>query len=255
MDLVATYDRIQREFTEANGAFDPVAVADAARWFHFEPPPGVGVWPVEYVKLGLPRGCTRLVVLMLEDAPAVAAAGAACAREVMRAMRGVGCFNVSRGAYHVTVFFLSLPTDPVEDPTVGADAREAGRGGKGKGKESRGAIGFHPDHDAEEAAVHDALRGAVDVAPKSIGDASINRDADGSETVANGSASASKSHRENGSFGEITLEVDRVAMAKSGALLLLFRDPDGALDRAAARCGARSRERPRSRRPSRTARS
>ena len=117
VDLVATYDRIQREFTEANGAFDPVAVADAARWFHFEPPPGVGVWPVEYTKLGLPAGCTRLVVLMLEDAPAVAAAGAACAREVMRAMRGVGCFNVSRGAYHVTVFFLSLPTDPVEDPT------------------------------------------------------------------------------------------------------------------------------------------
>jgi len=240
VDLVATYDRIQREFTEANGAFDPVAVADAARWFHFEPPPGVGVWPMEYVKLGLPRGCTRLVVLMLEDAPAVAAAGAACAREVMRAMRGVGCFNVSRGAYHVTVFFLSLPTDPVEDPTVGADAREAGRGGKGKGKESRGAIGFHPDHDAEEAAVHDALRGAVDVAPKSIGDASINRD--GSTRDAddasnrngsrdNGSASASKSHREN-AIGEITLEVDRVAMAKSGALLLLFRDPDGALDRA-----------------------
>ena len=147
---------IQREFTEANGAFDPVAVADAARWFHFEPPPGVGVWPVEYTKLGLPAGCTRLVVLMLEDAPAVAAAGAACAREVMRAMRGVGCFNVSRGAYHVTVFFLSLPTDPVEDPT--------GENGK---KSRGGAVGFHPDHDAEEAAVHDALRGAVDVAPAS----------------------------------------------------------------------------------------
>ena len=214
VDLVATYDRIQREFTEANGAFDPVAVADAARWFHFEPPPGVGVWPVEYTKLGLPAGCTRLVVLMLEDAPAVAAAGAACAREVMRAMRGVGCFNVSRGAYHVTVFFLSLPTDPVEDPT--------GENGK---KSRGGAVGFHPDHDAEEAAVHDALRGAVDVAPAS--DAS-NRNGSRDNGV---NGAGSKSHRED-AIGEVTLEVDRVAMAKSGALLLLFRDPDGTLDRA-----------------------
>ena len=215
VDLVATYDRIQREFTEANGAFDPAAVADAARWFHFEPPPGVGVWPVEYTKLGLPAGCTRLVVLMLEDAPAVAAAGAACAREVMRAMRGVGCFNVSRGAYHVTVFFLSLPTDPVEDPTGGEN-----------GKKSRGgAVGFHPDHDAEEAAVHDALRGAVDVAPD--GDAS-NRNGSRDNGV---NGAGSKSHRED-AVGEVTLEVDRVAMAKSGALLLLFRDPDGTLDRA-----------------------
>ena len=31
---------------------------------------------------------------------------------------GVGCFNVPRSAYHVTVFFLSLPTDPVADPTA-----------------------------------------------------------------------------------------------------------------------------------------
>ena len=93
---------------------------DASRWFHFEPHPGVGVWPVPYTKLNLPNDCTRLVVLMLEDAPAVAAAGAACAREVMRAMgaAGVGCFNVPRSAYHVTVFFLSLPTDPVADPTA-----------------------------------------------------------------------------------------------------------------------------------------
>ena len=120
MDLVAKYDTIQREFTERRGAFDVDAVKDASRWFHFEPHPGVGVWPVPYTKLNLPNECTRLVVLMLEDAPAVAAAGAACAREVMRAMgaAGVGCFNVPRSAYHVTVFFLSLPTDPVADPTT-----------------------------------------------------------------------------------------------------------------------------------------
>ena len=75
MDLVAKYDTIQREFTERRGAFDVDAVKDASRWFHFEPHPGVGVWPVPYTKLNLPNDCTRLVVLMLEDAPAVAAAG------------------------------------------------------------------------------------------------------------------------------------------------------------------------------------
>ena len=36
--------------------------------------------------------------------------------------------------------------------------------------------------------------------------------------------------REN-AIGDVTLEVDRVAMAKSGSLLLLFRDPHGTLDR------------------------
>ena len=96
--------------------------------------------------------------------------------------------------------------------------------------------------------MHDALRGAVDVAPD--GDAS-NRNGSRDNGV---NGAGSKSHRED-AVGEVTLEVDRVAMAKSGALLLLFRDPDGTLDRARARCGARSPGRPRSRPPSRTARS
>ena len=68
-----------------------------------------------YTQMTLPKDCTRLIVLMLDDAPAVAAAAARVAREVMGALGsgGVGCFNVARNSYHVTVFFLSLPTDPV----------------------------------------------------------------------------------------------------------------------------------------------
>jgi hypothetical protein len=30
----------------------------------------VGVWPLPYTQMGLPKDCTRLVVLMLDDAPA-----------------------------------------------------------------------------------------------------------------------------------------------------------------------------------------
>lgn len=219
MDLVAKYDTIQREFTERRGAFDVDAVKDASRWFHFEPHPGVGVWPVPYTKLNLPNDCTRLVVLMLEDAPAVAAAGAACAREVMRAMgsAGVGCFNVPRSAYHVTVFFLSLPTDPVADPTT-VDGKSIGR--------------FVPDHAAEDAAVNDALRGEVDV---NGGGTPVHIPRGNNGSGSNGSVGHEGSKgggriREN-AIGDVTLEVDRVAMAKSGSLLLLFRDPDGTLDR------------------------
>ena len=56
VDLVATYDRIQREFTEANGAFDPVAVADAARWFHSSPRPASASGPWNTPSSGFPRG-------------------------------------------------------------------------------------------------------------------------------------------------------------------------------------------------------
>jgi hypothetical protein len=144
---------------------------------------------------------------MLEDAPAVAAAGAACAREVMRAMgaAGVGCFNVPRSAYHVTVFFLSLPTDPVADPTT--------VGGKSIG-------GFVPDHAAEDAAVNDALRGEVDV-NDGVTPVHIPRGNNGSGSNGSVGHEGSKGGgrvREN-AIGDVTLEVDRVAMAKSGSLL------------------------------------
>ena len=79
-DLVAVYDAMERSF--AARAFDATAVAEVKRWFHFEEPPGVGVWPIPYTKMDLPRDCTRLVVFMLEDAPAVAAAAARASREV-----------------------------------------------------------------------------------------------------------------------------------------------------------------------------
>ena len=87
---------MQTDFERETRGFAMAEVDDAKRWFHFENPPGVGVWPLPYTQLGLPKDCTRLVVLSLVDAPAVAAAGAACAREMVKLLGpcGAACFTV-----------------------------------------------------------------------------------------------------------------------------------------------------------------
>uniref|UniRef100_A0A7S0X2G1 Uncharacterized protein n=1 Tax=Mantoniella antarctica TaxID=81844 RepID=A0A7S0X2G1_9CHLO len=173
------------------------AVEDIRRWFHFEEPPGVGVWPVPYTQQGLQKDCTRLVVFMLDEAPAVAAAAARVSREVMSALGGAGmpCFTVARSSYHVTVFFLSLPTDPVSDPQTSqskslspalVESPSLALSSK-KGKQSA----FSPDHAREERSIDDACRGLA--------------------------------------RGPVELEVDRIVMAASGTLLMLFRDPSGCL--------------------------
>jgi hypothetical protein len=126
--LIETYDAMQTDFELQTRGFAMRTVDETKRWFHFEDPPGVGVWPLPYTQLGLPKDCARLVVLSLVDAPAVAAAGAACAREMMKLLGpcGAACFNVSRNAYHVSVFFLSLPDDPIADPLASRDGFEDG---------------------------------------------------------------------------------------------------------------------------------
>lgn len=218
--LIETYDAMQTDFELETRGFAMKLVDETRRWFHFEDPPGVGVWPLPYTQLGLPKDCARLVVLSLVDAPAVAAAGAACAREMVKLLGpcGAACFNVSRNAYHVSVFFFSLPTDPIADPLADAshqdgdeanDANANERAGKNKNTNERDAVSvslasaplkriggtFRPSHEDEARAAEAAAR----------------------ETFLNSN--------------EIVLEVDRVAQATSGALLLLFRDPNGDLRR------------------------
>ena len=199
VDLVATYDRIQREFTEANGAFDPVAVADAARWFHFEPPARR-----RRVAGGIHQARASARV---HPAGGAHAGGRAGGRGGGGGVREGGDASDARGRVLQRLArrlprhrVFPVPPDRPGGGSHGWCGRERSRSRREREKKSReAAIGFHPDHDAEEAAVHDALRGAVDVAPKSIGDASINRNGSTAITVCNGSASASKSHRENGS--------------------------------------------------------
>ena len=92
--------------------------------------------------------------------------------------------------------------------------------------------GFVPDHAAEDAAVNDALRGEVDVngggTPVHI--PRVNNGSGSNGSVGHEGSKGGGRVREN-AIGDVTLEVDRVAMAKSGSLLLLFRDPHGTLDR------------------------
>lgn len=208
---------MQTDFERETRGFAMAEVDDAKRWFHFENPPGVGVWPLPYTQLGLPKDCTRLVVLSLVDAPAVAAAGAACAREMVKLLGpcGAACFTVPRNAYHVSVFFLSLPTDPVADPLsarADADAADA-----------------VPKQNKNETS---ALNVSLASAPlRRIGgrfQPAHEDEARAAETAASKTA-ASKNASKNDDV--VSLEVDRVALVKSGALLLLFRDPNGDLAR------------------------
>ena len=235
-ELVERYDAMQTDFFLETRGFAMDKVDETRRWFHFEEPPGVGVWPLPYAQLGLPRDCARLVVLSLVDAPAVAAAGAACAREMVKLLGpcGAACFNVSRNAYHVSVFFLSTPTEPVADPLF-VPSPETARTAPAATDRTRTRacananavnvslasaplkrIGerFQPAHDAEAREAELAAR----------------------ESFSDGRGdSAANAALDDASRAACVLEVDRVAMAVSGALLLLFRDPNGDLRRLRAR--------------------
>jgi hypothetical protein len=84
---------------------------------------------------------------------------------------------------------------------------------------------FAPDHDAEEAALRAALEGA-DAASDFAGGSNPNPNAD-----ANPNPNAGTPRRRLPlPRGPVELEVDRVAFASSGALLLMFRDPAGRLE-------------------------
>ena len=223
---------------DAVAAFDLDAVAESKRWFHFEAPPGVGVWPVPYTSRGCPKDAARAIVVTLDDAPAAAAAGAACAREVTRALgeADVACFAVSRGSYHVPVFHLSLPSEPISDPTAipsrDGDGDVPGDGGVSRARSANPSVSlataplkaigerFVPDHPREEALAASALRAAARAPRESPRDG--DKTGDGS-TVSTSST--------------LSLEVDRVAMSSDGALEMFFRDPDGSL--AAARASLR----------------
>ena len=214
---------MQTDFERSTRGFAMAEVDDAKRWFHFENPPGVfseRVWPLPYTQLGLPKDCTRLVVLSLVDAPAVAAAGAACAREMVKLLGpcGAACFTVPRNAYHVSVFFLSLPTDPVADPLAARD-------------ELADAADAVPEQNKNET--HSALNVSLASAPlRRIGgrfQPAHEDEARAAETAA--SVSLKKNAFTKNDEDVVSLEVDRVALVKSGALLLLFRDPNGDLAR------------------------
>jgi len=216
--LIETYDAMQTDFELQTRGFAMRLVDETRRWFHFEDPPGVGVWPLPYTQLGLPKDCARLVVLSLVDAPAVAAAGAACAREMMKLLGpcGAACFNVSRNAYHVSVFFFSLPNDPIADP-LASDAFEV-TGDEANETETN-------DSESERKSMN---RDGVSV---SLATAPLAKIGGRFQPAHEDEARAAEAAAFEMNSNEIVLEVDRIAQATSGALLLLFRDPNGDLAR------------------------
>ena len=79
---------------------------------------------------------------------------------------------------------------------------------------------FAPDHDAEEAALRAALEGA-DAESDVAGGSNPNPNPNPNAGARKGRLPLPR--------GPVELEVDRVAFASSGALLLMFRDPAGRL--------------------------
>jgi hypothetical protein len=218
--LIETYDAMQTDFELQTRGFAMRSVDETKRWFHFEDPPGVGVWPLPYTQLGLPKDCARLVVLSLVDAPAVAAAGAACAREMMKLLGpcGAACFNVSRNAYHVSVFFLSLPDDPIADPLASRDGFE-----DGDPQANETETNIYSESERERM-----NRDGVSV---SLATAPLAKIGGRFQPAHEDEARAAEAAAFETNSNEIVLEVDRIAQATSGALLLLFRDPNGDLER------------------------
>ena len=121
-------------------SFDVSAIEATRSLFHFEPFPGVGVWPVKYDDMKMfpmKSSCSRLIVLsVFDDAPNLAASGTAIVSELSKLMMGFGgdlkydeeeeeeenegnatkvkqrpMFVCNRAQYHVTMFFFSRPIE------------------------------------------------------------------------------------------------------------------------------------------------
>jgi hypothetical protein len=154
--LQLVYRNIRRDLL-ATKSFDASAIRATRSLFHFEPFPGVGVWPVKYDDMKMfpmKSSCSRLIVLsVFDDAPSLAASGTAIVSELSKLMMSFGgdgndeeeaenegnaptkvkqrpMFVCNRAQYHVTMFFFSRPIEGMtrEEPveflidTNGSDA-------------------------------------------------------------------------------------------------------------------------------------
>jgi len=154
--LQLVYRNIRRDLLVSK-SFDASAIRATRSLFHFEPFPGVGVWPVKYDDMKMfpmKSSCSRLIVLsVFDDAPSLAASGTAIVSELSKLMMGFGgdgndeeeaenegnaptkvkqrpMFVCNRAQYHVTMFFFSRPIEGMtrEEPveflidTNGSDA-------------------------------------------------------------------------------------------------------------------------------------
>jgi len=152
--VVETYESLELAFAQAG--LDPRALTPR-EFFHFATYPEVGCWPREHAKAGLPKDAARLVVLTMEEAPAIAAAVQSVVRELVRLVGATtDTFVPGRGSLHVTLFHVSRTFDYVATPVKCAADGANGRGTATLPPTS-GAV-----EDAiayEESAIADALHG------------------------------------------------------------------------------------------------
>jgi hypothetical protein len=184
-NAIAVYESIELAF--AAQGLDRRAISPR-HFFHFATYPEVGVWPQKYVDVdGFARDCARLVILSLEDAPAIAAAVQQSTRELVTMLGGkLDAFTPGRANLHVSVFHLSRTYEYIKPPVAFA-VDDAVRNGTKRLIPHVSSTAPSEAIKYEESAVADALRGAAPV----------------------------------------TLEVDRVCIAPSGCLLLCFNDVNG----------------------------
>ena len=184
-NAIAVYESLELAF--AAQGLDKRALSPR-QFFHFATYPEVGVWPQKYAAVdGYARDCARLVILSLEDAPAIAAAVQQSTRELVTTLGGkLDAFTPGRANLHVSIFHLSRTHEYIKPPVAFA-VDDAVRNGTKRLIPHVSSTAPSEAIKYEESAVADALRGA----------------------------------------GPVTLEVDRVCIAPSGCLLLCFNDVNG----------------------------
>jgi hypothetical protein len=184
-NAIAVYESLELAF--AAQGLDKRALSPR-QFFHFSTYPEVGVWPQKYAAVdGYARDCARLVILSLEDAPAIAAAVQQSTRELVTMLGGtLDAFAPGRANLHVSMFHLSRTHEYIKPPVAFA-VDDAVRNGTKRLIPHVSSTAPSEAIKYEESAVADALRGA----------------------------------------GPVTLEVDRVCIAPSGCLLLCFNDVNG----------------------------
>ncbi|GFR49436.1 hypothetical protein Agub_g11494, partial [Astrephomene gubernaculifera] len=116
--LAALYGKMADDFAAQD--LNHAAIEPLKSWFHGLESPSDTPWPKKYTELDPPLqfGAIRLLVVPLDDSPAVLRIAAAVTADVMRRLpQGTKVFANARGNYHCTVFHTSQPTDPRPDPT------------------------------------------------------------------------------------------------------------------------------------------
>ena len=147
-EVSRTYEALELAF--ATHGLDATTTT-ARRRFRFARRAEVGTRPKTYAEMGMPSDCARLVILTMEDAPAIVSAAERATRELMRLCgTTMDAYAPGRGSLHVTLFHLSRTFEYVRAPVEFASAATLPPNAPNARED---AVAY------EESAVAEALRG------------------------------------------------------------------------------------------------